>query len=400
MKVYWISRIPQRRKRKQMASWTGGTGRHSWIAFGFKHWHQYSWQPGASLGLVEMGIHGISKGLGVWKDHATLWSSIAMGIRNMSSHQDVRVILRIIQITMEHNHTAPWSVVLVHSLIVRKTIHIRLIWLLQNYKLKATVFMMPPTVYICFSAPFSLNFASTLWFITACLCVIYLGSTWLSRILVSVLKPKCNSWAPTSSTCSRGHLLPLSPLGNPGNPIYFHEAVEWLNLSMSTAWSKAHLCSYISKQWWLKSWCALLDLAAFTSFSTKPSEVKMCHRPVQQNLASNSKWRKMHIHRDKELASEKAPPKVLQGHTLICVYWQWLWTPISPLESLPHKINRINEICIRTDCALFQSNQQGREGCQWWGGWTPTLPWCSGRGEDARVHCGGLSSPKWHPSGL
>ena len=109
------------------------------------------------------------------------------------------------------------------------------------------------------------------------------------------------------------------------------EPVKVLDLSMlmkMTAQSKAHLCSYISKQWWLESWHALLDLAAFTFFSTKLSEVKMCCRPVQWNLASNSKWRKMHIHRDKELASEEAPPKVLQDHTLICVYQQWLLIPV------------------------------------------------------------------------
>ena len=178
-----------------------------------------------------MGICGISKGLGVWEDNATLWSSIIAGIRNMSSHQDVRAVLRMIQITMEHNRTAPWSVVLIHSLIVRKTIHIRLIGLLQNYKLKTTGIYDAPAVCICFSAPFSLNLASALWFITARLRVIYLGNTWLSRISVSVFKRgKAQiQFMSTYQFRSRGHPTPLSPLGNPRNTIYFHEAVESLS---------------------------------------------------------------------------------------------------------------------------------------------------------------------------
>ena len=36
----------------------------------------------------------------------------------------------------------------------------------------------------------------------------------------------------------------------------------------------------------------------------------------------------MHIHGDKELASEEASPNVLQDHTLICVYQQWLLIPV------------------------------------------------------------------------
>ena len=182
-------------------------------------------------GLVEMGIHGISKGLGVWQDNATLWSSIVLGIRNMSSHQDVRVVLRMIEITMEHNRTASWSVVLIHLPIVRKTIHIRLIGLLQNYKLKATGIYDAPTVCICISAPFSLNLASTLQFITACLHLIYLGNTWLSRILVSVFKHG-KAQIQFMSTY-QFHLFKRSSSssfssGNPRNPIYFHEAVESL----------------------------------------------------------------------------------------------------------------------------------------------------------------------------